>query len=78
VAPGGEGEAGLAYAVAFDDSGARDAFVAALRPALGSFPAPARLEALEVDGVPAALLRVGLELHVEVAVAPMQDAGEGV
>lgn len=78
VAPGGEGEAGLAYAVAFDDSGARDAFVAALRPALGSFPAPARLEALEVDGVPAALLRVGLELHVEVAVAQMQDAGEGV
>jgi hypothetical protein len=77
VAPGGGAPSGLAYAVAFDDTGARDAFVTALRPGLAGFPAAARLEALEVDGVPVALLRVGLELSVEIAVDPVTEPRGG-
>lgn len=62
------GAQGLAWVVVWDDAGARDAFVDALRPALPAFGAPAILSPIDVDGAPGALLRVGLPEQVEVTV----------
>mgnify|MGYP001601715142 CR=1 FL=1 len=63
VSGGGQG---LALVVAWDDVPSRDAFVAALGESLGRLPAAATLEATEVDGRAAALLRVGLPPAVRV------------
>ncbi len=60
------GGSGLAWASVWDEAVDRDRFVAALGDALGAFPLVATLEALEVDGRPVALLRVGLEGGVAV------------
>jgi hypothetical protein len=60
------GGQGLALVVAWDDAPARDAFVAALGKSLGRLPAAATLEATEVDGRAAAVLRVGLPATVRV------------
>lgn len=65
VAVPGGGQ-GLALVVAWDDAPARDAFVAALGKSLGPLPAAATLEATEVDGRAAAILRVGLPATVRV------------
>jgi hypothetical protein len=61
-----DGDRGLAWVVAWDDAPARDAFVAALGKNLGRLPATATLEATEVDGRAAAILRVGLPATVRV------------
>lgn len=63
------GERGLVLAVTWDDEGARDAFIAAVAPALGGFPAPASLEGIEAGPRPAVLLRVGVPPQVRVTVA---------
>jgi hypothetical protein len=65
LAGGGEG---LAWASVWDDAGSRDGFVAALKPHLGRFSAPATLESVEVDGLPGALLRVGIPESTSVAI----------
>lgn len=58
------GGQGLALVVAWDDEGARDAFVEALSGALGGFAPSATLEATELTGHPSAILRVGLPTTV--------------
>lgn len=60
------GGQGLVLVVAWDDAPARDAFVAAVGKNLGRLPAAATLEATEVDGRAAAILRVGLPDTVRV------------
>lgn len=62
------GGRGLVLAVAWDDEGARDAFIAAMAPALAGFPAPAALESLDAGPRPAILLRVGVPPQVRVTV----------
>lgn len=49
----------LAWWIVWDDEVARDRFMAALGPALGRLPGPARVAAGEVDGWPATLLEIG-------------------
>lgn len=63
-----DGGKGLVLAVAWDDEGARDAFLAAVTAALGGFPAPAAIEGLAAGSRPAVLLRVGIPPHVRVIV----------
>lgn len=63
----------LVWGSVWDDTEARDRFIAALRPALGGFPLPATLDAIEVGTRPGVLLRVGFEGSVEVTIA----GGEG-
>lgn len=60
------GGRGLAWAVVWDEADARGRWVAAVAASLGSLPSPATVEALEVEGRPAALLRVGLDSGVRV------------
>lgn len=57
---------GLAWVVAWDGEEARDAWVAAVSASLARLPAPATVEAVEVGGRPASLLRVGLPPRVRV------------
>lgn len=63
------GGQGLAWVLVWDRSVARDSWVAALAGRLGRLPAPATVEALEVGGLPASLLRVGLPPGVRVRAA---------
>lgn len=49
----------LAWVTVWDDTAARDRFVATLRPALDNFPRPATLETTTIEGRPGAILRVG-------------------
>ncbi len=56
----------LVWVTVWDDARARDLFVATLRPALGALPRVATLEARDVEGRPAALLRVGTQAAVTV------------
>lgn len=53
------GEEGLVWVVVWDSSEERDRFLDGLRPALGRLGDGAELEALDVGGRPAILLRVG-------------------
>lgn len=66
---GVEGSTGLVWASVWDTAADRDAFAAALQPHLGALPAEARIEVREVDGRPVALLRVGYDGDVAVALA---------
>lgn len=68
IDPGDGSPPGLAWASVWDDVRARDRFVAAFRPGLDDLPAAAVLEPMEFDGRPGALLRVGLDVEVAVAV----------
>lgn len=63
------GGRGLAWVVVWDDETSRDAWVAGLTGRLGRLPAPATLEAIEVDARPASLLRVGLPADVRIRAA---------
>ena len=65
AAPDG-GEPGLVWAVVWDTSEDRDAFVDAVRPLLGRLPAPAQMTTLEVDGRPMLVLTVGAAPEVSV------------
>jgi hypothetical protein len=49
----------LAWVTVWDDTVARDRFVATIRPALGNFPRLATLETTVIEGRPGAILRVG-------------------
>ena len=60
------GASGLALVVVWDDAVTRDGFVRALTPVLGKLPRAARLSAIEVGQLPAALLTVGLPESVTV------------
>jgi hypothetical protein len=60
------GGQGLAWVVVWDGAYARDRWVAAVDGSLGRLPSPATVEALEVGGRPASLLRVGLGSGVRV------------
>jgi hypothetical protein len=60
------GGQGLAWVVVWDEGAARDAWVAALTGHLGRLPSPATVEATEVGGRPASLLRIGLPPGVRV------------
>ena len=62
------GGLGLAWAVVWDDTASRDAWLAALSGHLERLPPPATLEAVEVGGRPGSLLRVGLPAGVGVLV----------
>lgn len=55
----GDGGPALAWVTVWDDTAARDRFVATLGPALGNFPLPATLETTVIEGRPGAILRVG-------------------
>jgi hypothetical protein len=60
------GRRGLVWYVLWDARGSRDRFAAALRGHLGSLGAAATLEAVEVQGSPATVLRVGAPAAVTV------------
>lgn len=62
------GGRGLAWAIVWDSVAARDRFVDALGPEPAGFPGGATLKALDVDGHPGAILRVGLPDSVRVSV----------
>lgn len=55
----GDGARSLAWYLVWDSAEARDGFLAAVRPFLGSLPHPALAEAMEISGRPVARLRVG-------------------
>jgi hypothetical protein len=69
VGPDAAEAIGLVWVTVWDDSDARDAFVAGLAGGLGRLPRPATLEAADVEGRPGAVLRVGWDGAVEVAIA---------
>lgn len=62
------GTEGLAWVAVWDDADARDGFVAALKPHLDGLPLPSTLEALDVDGLPGTILRVGIPPGTSVSV----------
>jgi hypothetical protein len=66
-------QTGLVWGTVWDDAVSRDRFIAALRPALGRLPLAATLESIQVGTRAGALLRVGVDGPVEVAIA----SGEG-
>lgn len=65
AAPDG-GESRLVWAVVWDTSEDRDAFVDVVRPRLGRLPSPAQMTTLEVDGRPMLVLNVGAAPEVSV------------
>jgi hypothetical protein len=66
---GGGDRSALVWYTVWDDARARDRFVAALRPSLGSLPRAATLVPRDVDGRPGALLSVGTEAAVGVTLS---------
>jgi hypothetical protein len=52
-------DGGLVLATAWDAVADRDEFIAAVTPVLDRLPSVAQLEAVEIEGVPLALLRIG-------------------
>lgn len=62
---GARGDA-LVWASVWDDDSARDRFIRILRPGLSSLPGEATIEAMDVEGRPGALLRVGASGEVRV------------
>lgn len=52
-------DGGLAWGSVWDATADRDRFIETVRPALGTLPEAATLEAVEVGGRPGALLRIG-------------------
>lgn len=61
-----DGRRGLAWISVWDDRASRDRFVEALAGDLSGFPRVTTLDAVDVDGRPGALLRVGLPEAVRV------------
>jgi hypothetical protein len=59
----------LAWVVLWDDLGHRDAFRQRIAPHLGRLPEAARLDAVQVGGAPAVLLRIGDVGDVEISLA---------
>lgn len=76
---------GVVWVTVFDSEAGRDRFVEMLRPRLSDLPARATLAAMAVDGRPVAMLRVGVQPEVEVALeggrengsAGRREGGEG-
>ncbi len=66
--PTGEG---LVWASVWDGPAARDRFAEAMERALGSFPAEASLESLDLDGRPGVVVRIGVPREIEVAVSAL-------
>lgn len=61
------GATALVWGSVWDDEQARNRFIAALEPALSRLPLTATLEAIDIDGRAGALLRVGFDGPVDVA-----------
>jgi len=76
--PSGDGGTrGVVWVAVFDDAPGRDRFVEALRPRLEEFPERATLEAMAIDGRPAAVLRVGVQPDITVALAEQVPGAAG-
>ena len=71
----GDGSSSLAWVVVWDDGASRDRFASAWEGALERFPLTAEVIALDVDGVPGVLLRIGNTGGVEAAVSANDDGG---
>jgi hypothetical protein len=62
-----DGARGLAWCALWEDAATRDRFLGAMRGVLGAFGGPAEIEAVEVEGHPATLLRLGAARGVTAA-----------
>ena len=65
----GDGTRGLVWVSIWDSARQRGAFVDALRGDMSGFPLPASIDAVDVDGRPGALLRVGGDAEVKASLA---------
>ena len=72
---GPSGERGLVWVIGWDDAESRDRFVSAVAGELAQLHSTHRLEALEVDGVPAALVQLGEVPLPEVSMDPWGEVG---